>query len=122
MASVMYWQYIQCRDYRQGLCTATRYALFPPRRERPGFSRKTWVIFHAATRLDESSIATVQGNVRKHILRAFVTRGHIVAYDAKVMAGRAASNSHRGGGWEGEGVQGTGESVKALPDWDLANQ
>jgi len=34
------------------------------------------VIFHATTGLDESAIATVQANVRKRILRAFVVRGH----------------------------------------------
>jgi hypothetical protein len=34
------------------------------------------VIFHAATGLDESAITTVQANVRKRILRAFVARGH----------------------------------------------
>jgi len=37
------------------------------------------VIFHAATGFDESAIATVQANVRKRILRAFVARGHIEA-------------------------------------------
>jgi len=55
------------------------------------------VIFHAATGLDESAIATVQTNVRKRILRAFVARGHIEACDAKDMAERAASSSHGGG-------------------------
>jgi len=39
----------------------------------------THVIFHAATGLDESAIATVQANVRKRILRAFVACGHIEA-------------------------------------------
>jgi len=51
------------------------------------------VIFHAATGLDESAIATVQANVRKRILRAFVARGHIEAGDAKDMAAYA----HGGG-------------------------
>ena len=51
------------------------------------------VIFHAATGLDESAIATVQANVRKRILRAFVARGHIEACDAKDMAAYA----HGGG-------------------------
>ena len=51
------------------------------------------VIFHAATGLDESAIATVQANVRKRILRAFVARGHLEAHDAKDMAGYA----HGGG-------------------------
>ena len=51
------------------------------------------VIFHAATGLDESAIATAQANVRKRILRAFVARGHIEACDAKDMAGYA----HGGG-------------------------
>ena len=51
------------------------------------------MIFHAATGLDESAIATVQANVRKRILRAFVARGHIEACDAKDMAAYA----HGGG-------------------------
>jgi len=55
------------------------------------------VIFHATTGLDESAIATVQANVRKRILRAFVARGHLEACDAKDMAERAASSSHGGG-------------------------
>jgi len=52
------------------------------------------VIFHAATDLDECAIATVQDNVRKRILRAFVARGHIEACDAKDMAKSAASSGH----------------------------
>jgi len=55
------------------------------------------VIFHAATGLDESAIATVQANVRKRILRAFVARGHMDACDAKDINERAASSSHGGG-------------------------
>ncbi|OLP06238.1 putative transposase tnA2 [Rhodoferax antarcticus ANT.BR] len=63
------------------------------------------VIFHAATGLDESAIATVRANVRKRILRAFVARGHLETCDAKDMAERAASSSHGGGFSEGVGVR-----------------
>jgi len=60
--------------------------------------------FHEATGLQAAVIATVQANVRKRILRAFVARGHIEACDAKDMAERAASSSHGGGLWVDAGV------------------
>jgi len=50
------------------------------------------VIFHAAIGLDESAIDTVQANVRKRILRAFLACGHIEACDAKDINERAASS------------------------------
>jgi len=59
------------------------------------------VIFYAATGVDESAIATVQANVPKRILRAFVARGHIEACDAKDMAAYA----HGGGFSVGAGVR-----------------
>jgi hypothetical protein len=55
------------------------------------------VILHAATSLDESAIATVQADVHKRILRAFVARGHIEACDAKDINESAACSSHGGG-------------------------
>ena len=51
------------------------------------------VRFHETTGLDDAAISLAQANVRKRILRAFVTRGHIEAHDAKDMAGYA----HGGG-------------------------
>ncbi len=47
------------------------------------------VIFYAATGIEEAVIATVQADMRKRILRAFVARGHIEACDAKDMAAYA---------------------------------
>jgi len=46
---------------------------------------------------DDAAIGQVQANVRNHILRAFVARGHIEAGDAKDMAEPAASSRHGGG-------------------------
>ena len=50
------------------------------------------ITFHPA-QIDDAAIATVQANVRKRILRAFVARGHLESHDAKDMAAYA----HGGG-------------------------
>ncbi len=50
------------------------------------------ITFHPA-QINEAAIASVQANVRKRLLRAFVARGHLESHDAKDMAGYA----HGGG-------------------------
>jgi len=44
------------------------------------------VNFHPAAGLDEAAFATVQADVRRRLLRAFVARGWLEAHDAKAMA------------------------------------
>ena len=45
------------------------------------------VVFHAASRLDEAAVATVQAQVRQRVLRAFVRRGLLEQGDAHEMGG-----------------------------------
>jgi hypothetical protein len=103
------------------------------------------VIFHAATGLDESAITTVQANVRKRILRAFVARGHTEPLQFDKYSGELVltplelinriaqlvpppRTGHRCGmsGAQESQEQGEGvEGVEAEPDWpdsDLDNQ
>ena len=43
------------------------------------------VIFHAATRIDETVVAQAQAALRRRILRAFVGRGLLESFEAKEM-------------------------------------
>ncbi len=54
---------------------------------------KTTDDFERAAILHRAAIATVQANVRKRLMRAFVARSHLESHDAKDMAGYA----HGGG-------------------------
>jgi Putative transposase len=50
-------------------------------------SSPSTVIFHAASAIDEASVAQVQATLRRRILRAFVGRGLLESFEAKDMLG-----------------------------------
>ena len=45
------------------------------------------IVFHPASAIDEATVAQVQTDLRRRILRAFVGRGMIEKADAKEMLG-----------------------------------